>query len=62
MSTPVSGDSARDTRNEDAKREILKRIRDAQQLSNAPESVEIVRNYHTSVSYTHLTLPTNREV
>ena len=48
MTTPVSGDSARDTRNEDAKREILKRIRDAQQLSNTPESVEIVRNYHTS--------------
>ena len=48
MTTRVSGDSARDTRNEDAKREILKRIRDAQQLSNAPESVEIVRNYHTS--------------
>lgn len=48
MTTPVSGDSARDTRNEDAKREILKRIRDAQQLSNAPESVEVVRNYHTS--------------
>ena len=48
MTTQVTGGSTRDPRNEDAKREILKRIRDAQQLSNAPESVEIVRNYHTS--------------
>ena len=43
MTTRVTGNSApRDARNEDAKREILKRIRDAQQ----------------PVSYTHLTLPT----
>ncbi|MBA1837597.1 lactate utilization protein C [Corynebacterium sp. zg912] len=48
MTTRVSGNSARDTRNEDAKREILKRIHDAQQLSNTPEHVEVVRNYHTS--------------
>ena len=48
MTTRVSGNSARDTRNEDAKREILKRIRDAQQLSNTPETVEVVRNYNTS--------------
>ena len=49
MTTRVTGNSApRDTRNEDAKREILKRIRDAQQLSNTPEQVEVVRNYNTS--------------
>ena len=49
MTTRVTGNSApRDTRNEDAKREILKRIRDAQQLSNSPEQVEVVRNYNTS--------------
>ncbi|OEY23349.1 LUD domain-containing protein [Corynebacterium sp. Marseille-P4321] len=36
------------TRNEDAKREILKRIRDAQQLSHAPESVDVPRNYRTT--------------
>lgn len=48
MTTRVSGNSARDTRNEDAKREILKRIRDAQQLSNTPETVEVVRTYNTS--------------
>ena len=48
MTTRVSGNSARDTRNEDAKREILKRIRDAQQLSNTPETIEVVRNYNTS--------------
>ena len=49
MTTRVAGNSApRDTRNEDAKREILKRIRDAQQLSNTPEQVEVVRNYNTS--------------
>ena len=49
MTTRVTGNSApRDARNEDAKREILKRIRDAQQLSNTPEHVEVVRNYNTS--------------
>ena len=36
------------TRNEDAKREILKRIRDAQQLSDVPESVEVPHNYRTT--------------
>lgn len=36
------------TRNEDAKREILKRIRDAQQLSNVAESVEVPHNYRTT--------------
>ena len=36
MTTRVTGNSApRDTRNEDAKREILKRIRDAQLLFDA---------------------------
>lgn len=43
-----AGSPARDTRNEDAKREILKRIRDAQQLSEVPEHVEIVREYRTT--------------
>ena len=46
MTTRVTGNSApRDTRNEDAKREILKRIRDAQQLSNTPEQVEVCLLY-----------------
>ena len=44
-------------RNADAKQEILTRIRNAQQLSNAPEHVEAIREYRTQsdpVSYTHL--------
>ena len=35
-------------RNEDAKREILKRIRDAQVLSDVPASVEVPHNYRTT--------------
>ena len=49
MTTRVTGNSApRDARNEDAKREILKRIRDAHKLSDVPEHVEVVREYRTT--------------
>ena len=44
----AAGSPARDARNEDAKREILKRIRDAHKLSNVPEHVEVVREYRTT--------------
>ncbi len=44
----AAGSPARDARNEDAKREILKRIRDAHKLSDVPEHVEVVREYRTT--------------
>ena len=40
------------SRNEDAKKEILKRVRDAQQLSEAPSHVEAVREYRTTSDHT----------
>lgn len=40
------------SRNQDAKKEILKRIRDAQQLSEAPSHVEPIREYNTSSDHT----------
>lgn len=39
-------------RNADAKQEILTRIRNAQQLSNAPEHVEAIREYRTQSDHT----------
>lgn len=40
------GDDER--RNADAKKEVLQRIRNAQQLSDAPKHVDVVRNYRTT--------------
>lgn len=57
MTTKISSDSGAtqpgsfgddERRNADAKREMLKRIHDAQQLSNAPKHVDVVRNYNTT--------------
>lgn len=57
MTTKISSDSGAtqpgsfgddERRNADAKREMLKRIHDAQQLSNAPKHVDVVRKYNTT--------------
>ena len=47
--TPSAGGFGDDERrNADAKQEILKRIRNAQQLSNTPAHVDVVREYRTT--------------
>lgn len=48
MTTKVTGNNAtEERRNADAKKEILKRIRNAQQLSETPSHVEAIREYRT---------------
>ncbi len=57
MTTKISSDAGAaqpgsfgddERRNADAKQEMLKRIRDAQQLSGTPKHVDVVRNYNTT--------------
>ena len=45
--------TAEERRNADAKREILKRVRDAQQLSHTPAEVEVPREYDTTSGMGH---------
>ena len=54
MTTKVTSNASHGTfgdderRNADAKKEMLRRIKDAQQLANTPKHVDVPREYHTT--------------